>query len=202
MVKALFKTIEQQGVKIFALPGNHDINNSALFNILSKLTNQSIENPFQGSKVLHCQLDAKYHMILLDSTIFNYGLEAQGRFSEKMQQDLIKTLNSIHKDEVILIANHFPILSYKKHKQLLGRDLLMKTLKKFDNVALYLHGHRHRHEIIQDAFTIVDAGCSSKKRNSTGCLFNLTTSAITIEPLSYNHNQWVINEKQTSLISL
>lgn len=202
LVKELFKTIKKQGIEIFALPGNHDLNSESLFNLLAPYTNQAKKEPFLDSRILHCRLNEKYHLILLDSTKFNKRLDAEGDFSKQMQHDLQQTLNSIDKNETILVANHFPILDYRKHKELIGRELLMDTLEKYNNVALYLHGHRHRHEIVEKAFTVVDAGCVSRKKNPSACLFDLTDEQILITPLIYRHKKWQLNEKKTNSISL
>jgi 3',5'-cyclic AMP phosphodiesterase CpdA len=194
LVKDLFEKIKQTGTKIYALPGNHDYEENEGFNTLSTCSTVAING------LTHVELSDSVDLILLDTTKNNQYLLAEGHFSHALEASLEKKINSIDSKKTILLANHFALYDYKKGKNLIGRQRLEALVAQYPNIKLYLHGHRHKHQITQNEnLTVVDAGCICKKAEPSACLIDLKESSIELHSLFYQENRWKCDEKTTTI---
>lgn len=202
MAKAYIKQLEELGLKVYLIPGNHDCYLKRVER--KKLFYKHFKDYFPGnissikqSKIEKVSLDEGLWLVLLDTTKPCPIHLSQGFYTLEHDKLLQKTLASIPKKDSIILMNHFPLFQYEsKRRSMLGAELLQKTLKKFPNVVLYLHGHTHKNTVANlrsSGFPIIlDSGSLS---HNTRSFFNSITIAdkqVIIQSLKYkSKNLWI-----------
>lgn len=175
LVEKFLQTLHKQGITPYAIPGNHDVYTKRAANEKWFFKRLAPYVDFQGSYSFHLEKDgiAAYslpcnvHLLLLDATCFNRGTKANGLFTTQHEKTLTALLGQIPSHERIILSAHFPYMPYKAPKaHMLGGDRLAQLLNRDPRILCYLHGHRHRPQIIDSSYhTIVDAGSISQRNN-------------------------------------
>lgn len=139
--KQFIQKIQKKGIKVFAVPGNHDMYTKKAYaekdffvhlNILPKFSNESIhvENIYTN-----------WDLILLDNTINNAPFRANGKFS-KEQKLFLK--NNLKNKKNIIVASHFSLDLRIPSHMLHGATSLKKILKDHYGISIFMHGHTHK----------------------------------------------------------
>lgn len=200
MGQRFIKLLQNEGLKVFSVPGNHD------HYTMSSFLKKRFYRFFPPSFDSHCPLNLRDHCVTfskigdglwllgLDTAIASPLFSAEGLFGPVVEKNLNKALNFIPKDEKIILFNHYPFfINDKKRRGLKGAENLKKLLQKAPNIDLYLHGHTHR-QIIADLREsklpiISDTGSTSQINDGACHLFEINNH--TIELVAYKYeNGW------------
>lgn len=196
----------EKEIKFFIIPGNHDTyttradKRSYFQNIIKSKSIITSKN----SKIDLHYLSDKWVYIGLDTTLVTSLLSAAGLFTQKMEKDLIAVLDSISKETNIIIANHFPLYhKAPKRKLLKRRDCLIKILKKYPNIKLYLHGHTHKRSIEkkEDLPYMICSGCASHKKNASFNILQIEDNKCVVQSYILKDNTWQKDQKQCLFFS-
>ncbi|MBF5050502.1 Uncharacterized protein CLAVI_000108 [Candidatus Clavichlamydia salmonicola] len=188
---SFIKTFQKQKINVDILPGNHDYYTTDSFQ--KNLFYHTFPNiDLQRNKVYIKQLTHNWFWIGLDCTYCNKWNTAHGLYSFSIDQQLRSILSSLPNSAKVIIGNHFPVLPGKKASHdLLGFDLLQKTLKEFSTIKLYLHGHNHNGSIIdkrKESFPIIiDAGSATLISKSSFFIIHLSINEMKIEQFTINN---------------
>ncbi|HEU64298.1 MAG TPA: hypothetical protein ENH96_02775 [Chlamydiae bacterium] len=184
-----------ENMKFFIIPGNHDTytrqaNKQSYFQNILK-SNNIIDS--KQKKIHLFDLSKKWVYIGLDTTLVTPLFSATGLFSTEMEKDLIDILEKIPKDKNIIISNHFPLFhKAPKRKLLKRRDDLLKVIKKYPNIKLYLHGHTHKPSITKEDNLpyMICSGCSSHKKNASFSILKIEDDKCNIYCYILQDNNW------------
>lgn len=180
--------LKSMGIEVFVVPGNHDkytkkaYKEKVFYNFFEEpLSDFSLKN----DKVSIINLNSKFYLVLLDTSIATSLASSRGLFSEELEKNLEKALETIPEDAHIIIANHFPLFNTNNPRISLGRaKYLQKCLTK-RNIKLYLHGHSHEQKVEdlreKNLPILVDAGSITLKGIAPWNLISLTSENCSIE---------------------
>jgi 3',5'-cyclic AMP phosphodiesterase CpdA len=187
--KNFITSLETMGLKVLAVPGNHDhytkkaFNKKLFYNFLSNTSCSSFKcfGELKNDLIEHYCINNQ-HIILLDLATYTPWFTAYGTFSSKIKERLMDILNTIPKNSPLIVVGHFPIVDKEgvfKHSLKHG-DELLDLLKKHPNVT-YLHGHDHKFNVLENknGFYQVDAGSLSDTKKGSFSLIDLEKNSIT-----------------------
>ncbi len=172
--------LKERGIKIFAIPGNHDAYTKKAYN--KKAFYQHFRNliPFQGEfnfdlekhKVAAFQLEEHLHLVLIDASCYTPYFQSNGVFSFEIEQHLQFLLDSIPSYSKIWICCHFPFFQHEHPKRILiGAKKLQAIIERYSNIELFFHGHTHRQAVCDLRSNhlpiISDSGSLTLKHRST-----------------------------------
>lgn len=160
---SLFK---ERGITVRLIPGNHDYRGyvKEFFSIFESIADFKTEEiskyHLEKDNITAFHLNEQWSIILLDTTI-EPRWKRMGKFSKHHMNHLLTLLNKL-KTRHVAVMCHFPLLSNeKKHRLLEGRDLLLRVLKQYPNVQLYVNGHTHLQNISQkEGIILANSGTS------------------------------------------
>lgn len=191
------KKTESLGIKVILLPGNHDsytkeAYQKKLFYHYFSYQYHSLENLKEHEVAAH-NLFKKWWLVLLDTTLATPLLCSHGKFSETAEKNLQKVLSSLPKDSHVILANHFPLMG--KHPASLHRSpVLQKILQTHPNIRFYLHGHDHKHKIVDlknlKLPICIDAGSASYKKSASWTSMELFENRCKVQPFKWK-NRWL-----------
>lgn len=188
--RELGDTIENLGIPLDVVPGNHDVYTSWDFN--KKTFYKYFPNSeLQNKKIASRRLSDSWWLVSLDCSCKNSWCSANGMVTPEQISILENFLFSIPESEHILISNHYPLLPAKKSsRDLINGKLLRESLRKFPNVKLYLHGHDH-HACLYEfkdgtPNLIVNSGSTSLKSNSQFNLIDLSKAGCRVINIPLN----------------
>ncbi len=143
MAKEFLKKVRDAEIKIYAVPGNHDAYTQKSFQeqMFAQMVGQTFT--FSNEGIYHEKIHPHWDLILLDNTILNKPLSANGLFPAAQKAPLEQILKNCTN---VIIANHFPLQNKIAHHNLLNSEALLEILKKCNGSVLYLHGHTHQTE--------------------------------------------------------
>jgi 3',5'-cyclic AMP phosphodiesterase CpdA len=141
LAKEFIEKVKDAGIKVFAIPGNHDNYTKKAYKEKSFYLLLDCLPTFSDGSVHLEKIDPNWNLVLLDNTIFNKRLKANGLFSLEHKSKLTKILKGVKN---VIIANHFPLEDHKKSHSLLGSHMLKEILKEHKFPTIYLHGHTHK----------------------------------------------------------
>ncbi|EPP34795.1 calcineurin-like phosphoesterase family protein [Chlamydia ibidis] len=133
-----------QHANTYVLPGNHDVYTPR--SLKTKAFYHYFPNKQLATEgISFNKLAPHWWLVLLDCSHLNGWLSANGIIRSAQVSSLENFILSLPHHENVIIANHYPLLpTQNPSHDLINHDLLQKTLKKYSNVRLYLHGHDHQ----------------------------------------------------------
>ncbi len=175
MAQAFIQRLEEQGLLVVLLPGNHDQYTKTAFarktyyHFFPSCFSESTCN-LKDDGLTIVEIGNKWSAIVLDTAIATPPLACYGFFSEELEERLKQALKQIAEDHSVLILNHFPLIYNETPEKGLKRsEALCDLIKEFPQVNLYLHGHTHRHciaDLRQSGLPIIlDSGSIIEKKN-------------------------------------
>lgn len=135
MAKKFLKKVSDAGIKVYAIPGNHDTYTKESFEKKMFYSMLNIVPKFPSERI-----QTNWDLILLDNTILNKPFKANGAFSLEQQKELKRMLASCSN---VVIASHFPFVDTHGSHKLFNSNLLTEALKDFQGEIIYLCGHNH-----------------------------------------------------------
>lgn len=199
IAKELVDRFKENGIEIFCIPGNHDCytggaeRSRRFYNYFPKHFGNDCFN-FLDHRVSHKHLFGKWWLVGLDQAIATSHFSSQGRFDEECEKFLCEALSSIPSDHHILLTGHFPLFNNDPpRKSLIGANRLLDLIKRFPNIRFYLHGHSHRHSIVDLRSSqlpiILDSGSVSHHREGTWNLLDLNEERVHLSSFKYAHRE-------------
>jgi Icc-related predicted phosphoesterase len=199
-MKNYVKEIQNQGFKLFTLPGNHDAytknshKNQLFFSYLNELVNFKGETPHSliHDGVAAYKILDPWWLVLLNCSCSTPWHKSTGLFSKKIETSLNSLLNSLPKEAQITVVCHYPFEKFRYPRAHLERGhFLEKILTGDKRVRLYLHGHRHRHRIEPyENMVLADSGSISLKKSSSFNLLEFTSEQCEIKHYQYANEEW------------
>jgi len=202
-----FHELEEAGLCVLALPGNHDHYTSRAFrekHFYEYFTNDpSPSNPTDRLETQRLEvypISRGVWLIALDTAIPTSLLSSHGLFPEALEMRLEQILSALPKEDSIILCSHYPYIDIEQRpKHALQRgEALEALLLRHPQVVLYLHGHTHRHTLADLRETglpiTLDAGSVSLRENPTYNLIDMTRDGCEIEAMRGtwrgNHTEW------------
>lgn len=194
----LFHELEESGMCVLALPGNHDHYTSQAFrkkDFYDYFTNDpspargNFSENLENHRLEVYPIARKLWLINLDTALPTSLFASHGLFSEALEERLLHTLEKIPKKDRIVLCNHYPFIDIESRENhaLRRRKALESLLKQHPQIVLYLHGHTHRHSIadLRDIGLPItcDAGSVSLRQMPTFNLINITKDGCEIEAM-------------------
>lgn len=174
--------IEKNTSSMIAIPGNHDHYTSRSYKQGRFYAYFPNPNPTLGSLakegVEGHKIGPNWWVVALDTSCPNGIASSRGMFSKKLETKLEELLLQIPANEKIILFNHFPFFQQEDPKRILERgDALEQLIRRHPNIALYLHGHTHRHSVADlrsDGLPIIlDSGSCCLKTTGSWNLIDL-----------------------------
>ena len=188
-VISMIKHLKNEGFTVYAFPGNHDVYTRAAHREKSFYKELSHHLDFYGDYSLNLidhgvaayKLPHNTHLMLLDATTFNRGINANGHFSTDLERNFKALLMEIPANGSIILSAHFPYCQYKKPKgHMIYGDRLEALIKNDERIKLYLHGHRHKPQIEKrETHLVVDSGSLSVKQSASYSLVEFCENQFT-----------------------
>jgi 3',5'-cyclic AMP phosphodiesterase CpdA len=206
---AFIEKLKSAGLEVVILPGNHDHYTKKAYReklfykfFPSTYGTQKWDLKEQGVALKH--LFEQWWLVLLDTTLATPLLCSHGRFSESAEHHLKEALSSLPANSQVILANHFPIMCKKLRPALQRRKALFDVLKQHPQVRFYLHGHNHKHTILdlrEEGLPVtVDAGSATLKASGSFTLMDCGENTCSFQPFVWNikTRDWTPAPKKTS----
>lgn len=185
MAQGFVRSLEQEGLSVFAIPGNHDHYTKSAYK--KQLFYDFFPSPsLRENKVSSTYLGHNFWLISLDTACATSLISSNGLFSEKIEQALSLALQEIPEGHSVILMNHFALFSHTgARKSLWRRQALLALLKKHPCIKLYLHGHTHHHSVADlradDLPIILDSGSTSLEQGGSWNLIEISEKGCKIE---------------------
>ncbi|NGX31251.1 MAG: 3',5'-cyclic adenosine monophosphate phosphodiesterase CpdA [Chlamydiae bacterium] len=191
--------LKAENLPTFCIPGNHDAYTKKAY--LSKRFYDFFDHDFDQKFPFTLKMDG-FEIHPLGKHYFWVGIDcakhtplhaSYGIFDEKLETKLKKGLSLIPKEKHIIFCNHFPFRqsSAKRSHSLLRAHALESLLKQYPNIQLYLHGHEHKHAILdlreENLPICIDSGSASHQMKGSFNLLDLSKNHMTVHSLKANH---------------
>lgn len=200
LAKKFLDHLHKEGFKTFIIPGNHDTYTKKAS--LSKIFHEKLETSktFKEKSIINEDFTEGFKWIGLDTTISTPLWSSQGLFSNEIENKLIKLLDSISKDQSIILVNHFPIES-RKHMpfrhQMLRYKRLKEIIENYPNIKMYIFGHTHLSEIIEGKPLKINSGSLTLTKGGSFHIMDLTKEKVAIQAYSHETGKWeIVNTKE------
>lgn len=204
MGKRFIQLLENEGIKVFTIPGNHDhytkrsFRKKSFYRFFSSAFDESCSFNLKDNCVTYSKIGDRLWLMGLDTAISTPFFSAQGLFGPVVEENLKKAISEIPKDETIILINHYPFFHNKIGKHELARGhVLEKLLKEHPNIELYLHGHTHRQVVADlrnsDLPIISDTGSTPHVKGGACHLFEIGDNAIKLDVFRYD-SEWKASE--------
>jgi 3',5'-cyclic AMP phosphodiesterase CpdA len=190
------KKLQAHGIETIVLPGNHDqYTRQAKKN---QLFYRAFPSELQQKGLIVKRLPDSWWFIAMDTTLVTPLFCCHGKFTKKLEHELEKALANLPEDAKVILANHFPI-ALKTDKALQRERYLIALLKRHPKIKLYLHGHTHRHRILdlrkQNLPILIDSGSVVHKRFGSWNLLECSNHSCTVLPFHWNQTHWIPEKK-------
>lgn len=201
MGKRFLELLKKEGFEVFTIPGNHDhytkssYRKSSFYRFFD--SRFSSESPFnlKEHRVTTKKLQDGLWLVAIDTALATSLISSNGLFSHHVEAHLKQALETIPKEDQILLMNHFPFFaSDPPSKQLKRGEELKNLLLKTPNLLLYLHGHTHRQTVADlrpsDLPIVSDSGSTPHTHSGACHLIDITPKEVAIEVFRYKNNAW------------
>lgn len=198
------KLLQKAGMAIFVVPGNHDhytkrsYKKGHFYRLFPTTFDPTCPLNLKDDRVTYIKLQDKLWLIGLDTALATSPFSARGLFSSTIEENLHKALQAIPSNARVILANHYPFFHNKsgKHELLRGEEL-ESLLKKYPQIALYLHGHTHQRIVADlrasDLPIISDSGSTPHIQSGACHLFEIGDNGIELEVYLHD-SEWKASE--------
>ena len=169
---------------LFILPGNHD-RYTRRSDTKKTFYDYFPTGQFRDKRVVSCPLSDGWQLVMVDTAVSTNIFQSSGLYTDEIDDNLRKTLQSLPKGAPVLLANHFPFFRHEKSKrQMHGGEKLEKLIREFPQIKLYVHGHTHRRclaDLRNDGLpVIIDSGSSSHRSRGSFNIIDLGESSLNV----------------------
>lgn len=193
------KEFENQGFRIFLIPGNHDCytKSSEKQKRFYKYLPASLELREEGLSYL--DFGGGYKCITLDTTIATPYWSSQGLFSERLERKLQQMLKNIPKEQPLIVMNHFPVFQGNRPQrhQMKRFESLRAILEEHPNIMLYLYGHTHKSEFSSSHPLMINSGSLTLSKQGSFHLMDLSPTHLEVETYNYMNQTWKVTSKRS-----
>lgn len=209
IAKQLVQAFQKEHISVLIIPGNHDTYTKHSYK--KQLFYQYFEDTFDLSlgfslkkhKVSGLALGEHWWIVRIDSTYPSAFYHSTGLYTEMHDKNLRLLLESIPKEDSIIVMNHFPLFHHEHPRRIMyGAELLRTTLSLYPNIKFYLHGHTHR-QCIADLRgnhlpIIIDSGSASHIKRGSWSRLEIYRSSCSIDMFIPDKNNLWTSEKTVS----
>ena len=199
LAKKFLDYLNNEGFKTFIIPGNHDTYTKKAS--LSKRFHEKLKTPktFKEKSIIYEDFGEGFKWIGLDTTLATPLWSSQGLFSKTLEGKLIKLLDSIPKEQPLILINQFPIET-RKHMpfrhQMLRYKRLKEIVESYPNIKLYIFGHTHLSEIIEGKPLKLNSGSLTLTKGGSFHIMDLSKEKVDIEVYSHKTGSWELVENK------
>ncbi|MBI5272432.1 MAG: metallophosphoesterase [Chlamydiia bacterium] len=189
-----------------AIPGNHDYytyRSSFQKHFYRYLSNRNpyapITHPTNFFSLKQHGIEAHsiaphWWVLALDTARATNPYSSKGLFSEKQEKYMEEILHLLPPEDSLICLNHYPFVQGKSSRRNLERgEALQSLLEKTPQIRLYLHGHTHKHAIVDLQSSqlplVLDSGCVANTRTGTWNLIDLMPDDCQVSAYRWN-SQW------------
>lgn len=210
--RAYFEYLKKEDFDLLAIPGNHDQYTlraemeNRFYRVLSPYLLHPSKLAFSLEKdyVAAFELTKPWWLVLIDCSVATPLTKSTGRFHAKVEENLIKLLDSLPEGANVHLVSHFPYTPFQFPTNHLERGgVLKKILTRYPSVRIYSHGHTHRHEYAQkETHLVVGCGSISQKKKSSFQVFDYSAEKCIISRFHYNGSEFIKNDVEKSVSTL
>lgn len=197
LAKDFVQELEKRGISVFTLPGNHDrytqsaCKNRLFYQFFKPQFSAKSKYNLKDHGIALVPLKKNWWLITLDTSRATSWVSSQGYFSEGLEQRLEEVLASLPKEDRVIVANHFPFFRHDAFRKTLRRARALRALiQRHPQIALYLHGHTHRHCIadlrINQFPIILDSGSTAHRDHGSWNMIDIQPTGCTIDAFHWN----------------
>lgn len=208
--KEFLNLLQKEGFSVFTIPGNHDqytkqsYKKRKFYRYFQEKYDKNCIYSLKENKVTYTSLEKGLWLVAMDTAVATSWNSSQGLFSEKMAEDLDQILRAIPSKDKIILMNHYPFFQqYSFDLLLMGGNLLKKTIQKYPNVFLYLHGHTHQRILadLRESFLPILSDCGATPHKESGAchLFDLKENILDVSVYCYQEG-WHKTENHSFLL--
>lgn len=190
--KKFLQAFQEQGLPTYVLPGNHD-------SYTRRAQRERRFYDFLGSNDLHTKrvecvpLKKGWWYVGIDCAVAAPLFCAYGMFSEETERHLVEALSTIPAADRVILCNHFPLFPADRPLHDLKRVYaLQKTVQRFPQVVLYLHGHDHKSYIVDrqaEGFPLtLNSGSCAHRPDGTFFIVDLFEKECLVQQLLFAQN--------------
>jgi 3',5'-cyclic AMP phosphodiesterase CpdA len=199
--KKLTKEIEDQGIEVLCIPGNHDHYTKESYqerHFYDYFSNSWDIGNLEDDGVSAKRLDSGWWIVGLDTALATSWFYSTGYFSPRTDKALRDLLQNLPAQDSILLVNHFPFFQHESpRKQLVRGRALQKLIEENPQIKIYCHGHTHRRCLapLQSSSLplILDPGSTSHRKNGGWYLIELQKKSTLIQHYEWK-NRWTPSE--------
>ncbi len=194
---ALFiEELEQRGITVITLPGNHDhytkraYKDKSFYTFFKSQFHKESKYNLKDHALSVSPLKKNWWLVTLDTARATSWISSQGVFTPELEHRLEEVLLAIPKQDKVIIANHFPFFRHDSFRKTLRRASALRALvKRFSNVVFYIHGHTHRHCIADlriNGFPIIlDSGSTTHRDRGSWNMIDIQASGCTVDAFNW-----------------
>lgn len=199
--RAFIQSLEDQGLKVFCIPGNHDQytrkahQQQLFYDYFPTQWDSKTSYNLKDHGMSVQKLSDGWWLVGLDTALATSWFFSSGYFSEHTEKNLITFLSQLPPGEQVILFNHFPFFQHENFRKRLQRgDALRKILERFPQVKVYCHGHTHR-QCLADLRAsqlpiIFDSGSTVHRTNGTWHQLTLSPEKMIIDVFSWKTDAW------------
>ncbi len=204
--KDFIHTLEKQGLEVFCIPGNHDQYTREAYKkhlFYDYFPAKWSDSPYNLKEhgMTAKKLSEKWWFVGLDTALATSWFFSSGRFSEKIEKNLIEFLSKLPEGEQVILFNHFPFFQHESARKRLQRgNSLRQILEKFPQVKIYCHGHTHR-QCLADLRAsqlpiVLDSGSIVHRDRGTWHQLNLSPEKLITDIFTWKDEKWVATRQE------
>ena len=197
--KAFVTAVEQAGIRVIVLPGNHDQYTKRSYK--KQLFYRYFPSELKTAKVAVTPLENNWFLIAIDSACATSLTSSCGFFSPEAENKLAQLLCELPKGASALLVNHYPLFNPDGSRRALIRaEHLRALLVQHPTIKLYLHGHTHRQTIADlrpnGLPIILDSGSITHKKQGSWHLLDLEKDRGIVHPYRWQNETWHKTEER------
>ncbi len=204
LASKFIKKLEDQGFKTFSIPGNHDHYTKKSDKDRRFYKYIKASNELKEKGLAYEDLGEGFKCILLDTVLATPLWSSQGLFSKNLEKRLSNLLNSIPKEQPLIVINHFPVVKGERPQrhQMLRLEALRELLESHSNILLYLHGHTHLSEFSTTKPLMINCGSLTLTKGGSFHIMDLTPNFLEVEAYTYQDKNWQVRIKKSFPFSI
>lgn len=147
MARRFANLIEEAGMTLFSLPGNHDVYTRRCA-ANKEFYRYFPQDELRDTGVCVDLLCEGWHLVRVDTAVANNLYYSTGYFAPEVETRLREALMDIPLGDRVIVASHYPFFQNESPRRILKRgEKLEALLREFPSVEIYTHGHTHRHTV-------------------------------------------------------
>lgn len=196
--QAFVTSLEKAGLKVFAIPGNHDQYTKGAYRdqrFYDYFPSTWGVGDLKKDKMTACPLDKTWWLVGLDTALATSWFYSTGEFSSTAEDSLARFLSSLPSDQKVILLNHFPFFPHEPIRKRLERgEALKNLLLKFPQVQLYCHGHTHRHCFADLRASrlplLINSGCTPHRDHGFWHRLDFDDNHLFAEIFTWKNDSW------------